>query len=206
VVYRSLVAPARNALARLGRALAPLGAVAVAAVVLHLLGVAGYQAGEILVAIVLAVVAGGTAWRAYRPFASRGTWTAAVAVGASALTGVLTPPAPWSTGRLGAELDAVELPFAEVISERTSGHSWCIPTCPVLERTYRGPAITPRAAAAEVAVALVDAGLGPEEIPRQLADAFTFTGEDVRIVVRAEPEDDELPSPILITIRLEARR
>jgi len=207
VVYRSLVAADRNALRRAGRALLPVAVVVPVTAALHLLGVAGYQAGEILVAVILAIAGGATAWWAYRPFEAHAVWAVTFAVLCSSLTGVLAPPAPWSAGRLAAELDAAELPFTEIVDESRSGRSWCMPRCPAIERVYRGPAITARAAAAEVAFAFVDAGLAPPELLQRLdGGSFALSAEDVRIEVHAEPENDELPSPILITIRLEARR
>ena len=189
------------------RALMPIGALGATALALDLLGVAGYQAGELLVAGTLALVTGAVAWLAYRDVASRGIWTASLAIAATVLTPVLAARAPWSTGRITAELDRVELPFADELRTSRSGHSWCRPTCPVVERVYLGPAVNPGAAGQDVAAALAAAGLIDHRLGADTASgAFTLTTDDARIAIRAEAGTDADDGRVRITIRIEARR
>jgi hypothetical protein len=182
-------------------------AVVVVAFALDRLGVAGYQGGELLVPAILALTSGLGVWSALRGRPSRVVWTAAAAVLATVLTPVLVDRAPWSVGRLQAELDGLVLPFTEVVDEDTSGTSWCVPRCPRVSRTYLGPAITPLAAAREVASALTTAGVAPVALASRVTDgSFDAEGDDLRVLVRAEPDSDEPLSRVRVTITLQSRR
>lgn len=183
-------------------------AVSAVAGTLDVLGVAGYQGGEIAVAAVLAATAGAGGWFSLRGVPAAGLWAAVVAVLATLLTPVLVDRAPWSAGRLQAELDSLELGFVDRIDQHVSGHSWCKPTCPVVERTYLGPAVNALVAIREVGVALSAADLAPRAATRDIrTTTFGLEHDHVRIDVRTEPDDPADPvSRIRITIRLESRR
>lgn len=188
------------------RLLVTVAAVGVLAGVLYAFGVAGFQGGEIIVASLLAVVGGVTAWWALRGVPGRPYYAGSVAALSSLVTPILVAAAPWSTGELEAQLDRLRLPFAEQVSQHESGHSWCQPTCPVVTRTYLGPAINAPAAANEVAAAIRTAGIATIPPSTRLRSRFVLTNEDVRLTVTTEPDEPGRISRIRITIRAEARR
>jgi len=171
------------------------------------LGVAGYQGGELIVPTILAIASGLGVSIALRGRRERVTWTVAAAVLATVITPVLVDRAPWSVGRLQAELDGMNLPFTEVVEEHTSGTSWCVPRCPRVSRTYLGPAITPLAAAREVAAALTVSGLAPTSLASLVTDgSFDAAGTNLRVTVHAEPASTKPLSRVRVTITLQSRR
>jgi hypothetical protein len=188
------------------RLLATVAAVGAVAGVLYAFGVAGFQGGEIIVPTLLAITGGATAWWALRCIPGRPFYAASLAALSTLLTPVLVASAPWSTGELEAQLDRLKLPFAEQVSQRESGHSWCQPTCPVVTRVYLGPAINAPAAAAEVLAAIVQADIADVPRDRKIRPTFVLVNDDVRLTVKTAPEHPGQISRIRITIRAEARR
>jgi len=123
--------------------MAALGYLIVAGAVMGLLGLAGWRYGFALSA---AVLAGGTATLTYRglqPGQERGLWTATAVVASVVVAGVLVDVSPPSREVLAQRMNSLGLPYRRV-SERESGHSWCIPGCPVVEAVFRAPPVNPR--------------------------------------------------------------
>lgn len=200
------VSDSHSPLSVLLRLLATVVAVGALAGVLYAFGVAGFQGGEIIVASLLAVTGGATAWWALRGVNGQPFYAGSVAALATVITPVLVASAPWSTGELEAQLDRLDLPFAEQISQHESGHSWCQPTCPVVTRVYRGPAINALAAAGEVLAALKEAELVDSLRGIKLETKLVLADDDVRLTVETKPDEPGRISRVRITIRAEARR
>ena len=116
------------------------GYLVIAGAALHVLGVAGYRAGWLWTLVILAGGAGALAWRALpREFGGRTLWLVAFVAIAVVASSWLVDHAPLSAPRVRAQVARLEPPFARRLTQRTSGHSWCRPTCPIVERTYRMP-------------------------------------------------------------------
>jgi hypothetical protein len=187
------------------RALAAAIAFPVVVMALHLLGVAGYQAGEALTAVALAAAA--IALTLFAAGARRGrVRLLALPLGAAALLLVapLHEAAPLSKGRLVAALDELELPDFEVVSTELSGRSWCRPTCPVVVRRFAAPGIAPAAALALVAAELVDERLVPRSelaLTRRTTE-LEMRGEALDARIAAAPSGTKVE----VVLRVEARR
>ena len=177
------------------------GVVAFAAVTgaLHMLGVGGYRGGFAWTAVVLGG-GGGLATGILLRHSSGMVWGLAVAVAGAAMGGLLAEAAPVSTGRLADQMDDLQLPFFEAMEERRSGHSWCRPTCPVVERLYDPPDVSPSALAVTTGAAFLDHGLIEDQQLQSLVrqNGFRLVTDDVRI--RVSIGDDR------VTIRYEALR
>jgi hypothetical protein len=160
---------------------------------LAVIGVGGYRAGPLVVAVVLAGGAAAlTAIVLGRGFPNRALWTATPLVIGIALTGPVSAYAPASAGRIVEELDSARVGgFTEVDQER-SGHGWCSPTCPVVVRTYEGPDVAPRIAVFDVAVGLSGAGLLPplEEAVPSPVERIEIEHDDLRIAITGERRDN----------------
>lgn len=174
---------------------------ALGTVALRSFGVGGYRGGFWICLAALVVVPTltlGTASRSERR-------SALLYLGASALLAAtaaswLVAESPPSAGRLSDRLDALDLPFYEVVDERRTGSSTCRPTCPAVVRTYRGPATGVRAAIVNTAVALDAEGLlGPPGLRRTFTEAPLSERVD-GLRVRVDADRDE--GPIRLVIRL----
>lgn len=110
---------------------------------LHAGGIAGFRAGWLAAA---AVLAGGGALILVRGagdgLPSRAVWLLAVIVTGVTATAWLVDHAPLSKTRLAARIDAIEPQFVRRVSEHRRGHSSCRPECPSVERVYRAPDTT----------------------------------------------------------------
>lgn len=154
---------------RLGTGLAAAAAVAGAGLaLLGGVGVAGWRGGWILAIAVFPAAVGAAAWFGMRPGGGavqplgRGLYTTAVAILALVAGVQSIDYAPESSGRLAQRLDELPLPFYVQLSQRTSGHGWCDPSCPSVTRTYRGPQVNPRTAKVQVGAALAGIDLLPD--------------------------------------------
>ena len=187
------------------RAIVAAAAFVLLALALHVLGVAGYQAGEAVTGVVLAGAAVGLTIFAAGGDGGWRRWLALpLATAALALVGPLHDAAPLSKGRLTAELDELDLHDFEIVSTELSGHSWCRPTCPVVVRRYAGPGIAPAGAVALVGAELSDEGLVPLAGLRLTARTreVTVRGEDLVATIAAAQSG----AGIDVVLRVEARR
>ena len=181
-------------------------ALAAATALLDLGGVAGYRAGLVIVAIPLV---GGSAllfWWLLRRNPARTQWVIVTAIFGLIATAVLGTRAPDSRGVLERQLDELTLPFFEVEKQTESGHSWCAPSCPRVERTYDVPDVGVQSTMVTVGIALAKAGLMTDDDLRSIGkDRFLRIRSDrVEIEVRVdEGEGDAVES---VRIRLESRR
>jgi hypothetical protein len=177
-----------------------------AAIVLHLGGVAGYRLGFLWAALVLAgggalLLLVGTDAR----FPGRWLWLATVVLLGVTASGWLVDHAPMSKARLAAEIDRIDLPFVRVLGERRRGHSWCRPTCPVVERTLRAPNTTTFKTILDVAALMRVHGMLPdlEPVGRRHPEHFLrVPGPRTVTEIRADSADGYIR--LVITIR--ARR
>ncbi|MBV8960690.1 MAG: hypothetical protein JO087_18170 [Actinobacteria bacterium] len=127
----------------------------VATIVLGYLGVGGYRAGFLWLALAIPVVATALAWRVLRNVdTNTALWCVAVALIGITACAKLVDLAPESTARLAQHLDGLNLPFFKTVRETRSGHGWCRPHCPRVERQYTVPRTAPRAAYFTVLLAL----------------------------------------------------
>lgn len=180
-----------------------LGALLLAAVVLDVLGVAGYRHGAPLVAAGLALGGALVSW-----LLTRRPWFAVpVAVLGVMLSGLLASRAPWSTGRLEAVLDDLEhLDGFEVLESERRGHSWCRPECPSVTRTWRAPDTSPRASVLVMTLSLAEARLAPPMDAigaRVLTDELAIRGDETDLIVRAERLE---PGDLRVTVVLSSHR
>ena len=185
------------------RLLAVLAYLVIATLVLGFLGVGGYRAGFVWVAIALPAAGAGLAWILLRDAdTNRPVWCLAVAAISIVAAAKLVDYSPDSTARLDHRLDALTLPFFTRTAEHRSGHGWCSPHCPEVERVYKVPATAPRAAYFTVLLALqqqhlLAAGKAPPDV--------TVAGQPVR--VRAHRVTVTVTaSPPRVTIDIRARR
>ena len=178
------------------------------ATALHLLGVAGYRGGFLWAALLLGA-GGGTLCALLLPrrVSYRFVWAGAAAIVGVTIAGALLDAAPPSRGRLHETLDDLDLRFFTLTAQHESGHSWCQPTCPVVQRSYEAPVGASGPALLTVAAALVRAGLLDEDSPLLHAeprDRFEVRGDELHIAVEArEPTPGER---VGVTIRAEALR
>lgn len=112
---------------------------AVASLVTGVLGIAGYRAGWVWVMLVLVVGTAAVSWTAVNRVTAHRGWVISFVLFGLILSARQIDTAPLSKGRLAASLDKFKLDFYKLESERTSGHSWCRPTCPSVTRVYRAP-------------------------------------------------------------------
>jgi len=178
----------------------------IATVVLGYLGVGGYRAGFLWLA--LAIPLAGTLlawWLLRRQPTNTALWCVAVVLLGITVAAKLVDLAPESTARLDQRFNRLSLPFFKQVRETHTGHGWCRPQCPRVERLYRAPDTSPTGALLQVIVSLSQQGLVP----------------DVRRVASARPKlDATIPSHrhvayaravrragyIEVTIRLSATR
>lgn len=106
--------------------------------------------------MLLTLAGGGAllAWLAARGQPRAALWAAAFGVVGLVLTGVLVDRAPPSKAVLAQRMDQLPLPFFVLTEEARTGHSWCRPHCPVVERTYRAPDTADQATLLTVGTAL----------------------------------------------------
>ena len=178
----------------------------VATIALGYLGVGGYRAGFVWLALALPAAATLMAWRLLRSMdTNRVVWCVAVALIALTAAAKLVDLAPESTARLDQRLDRLALPFYRRTAERRAGHGWCRPSCPLVERTYRAPDTSPTGALLLLIVTLGQQGLVPDvrataamRPPRQI----TIPSHRHVVFVTAEPR----PGYLRVTVRLRATR
>jgi hypothetical protein len=187
---------------------ATAGYLAVATAAVHALGLAGYRAGFVWAAL---AIAGGGGTVAAIGLGGRVTyrwvWAGAVAVLGLAIAGRLLDVAPPSRGRLRETLDDLDLRFFVLTATREAGHSWCRPTCPVVERTYQAPVGAPGPALLGVAGAMVRAELLEDDASVLRAEPtrrFAVVRDEMRVEVEAhQPEPGQR---VVVTITARARR
>jgi hypothetical protein len=186
-----------------------LGVVAyfvVATLVLGYLGVGGYRAGFLWLALALPAAATLLTWLALRAVDTNGVlWCLAVAVVAVTVAAKLVDLAPESTARLDQRLDRLALAFYRPVAEHRSGHGWCRPSCPRVERTYRAPDTAPTGALLLLIVTLSQQGLVPDV--RKVASLrprhdVTIPSHRHVVTARVEPRAGYLE----VTVRLQATR
>jgi hypothetical protein len=167
--------------------------------------VAGWRAGWLLALAWFAVGGALVTWFTLGPRPGRGSFTAAVVILGVVAAVKLPSLAPESKGRLADRIDRLPLSFFTTIDEHRSGHSWCRPTCPVVERTLQGPALTPRAAQIQAASALHAAGLLEGLRPLASIEPQTvIRGDDpyVHATIRIE----HVNGRVRLKVRLQSRR
>jgi hypothetical protein len=172
---------------------------------LRYFGVGGYRGGFWICFIALGALALGTFVLAARPDLRSGvSYSIALTLLAATAASWLLAVSPPSSGRLAQRLDAVDLPYYELQSQKASGSSTCRPICPRLRRTYRGPATGARAALINAAVALDAEGLlGPPRLRRPFAEPNLDERVDrLRVLVRTT----RTPSNVELTIELRVTR
>lgn len=194
----------------LRRLLVVVVAVALLSGVFAYVGLGGFRRGFPAVSLPLVLVAAGGTWWALRGAVDAAVlWAVAAAVLAVTVGGVLVEVAPPSRGRLTAELDALRLPFYDVVGTRATGNSRCSP-CPVVERTYRAPVPSIDGTTTEVAETLLDRRLiSGVETYRVSNGSPHLTGEreDISVDVRVlRPAPDSPQREPLVRIRLRGRR
>lgn len=133
--------------------------------VLHVFGVAGYRLGWLWAGVPLAGAVVVARRLLGAQFPGRTMWVVALAVAAAVGLGWLVDHAPLSKTRLASELDQLEPAFLTRRTERTSGHSWCRPTCPRVVRTYTAPSIGNFGVLLNVAAEARLEGLMPNLVP-----------------------------------------
>lgn len=175
----------------------------VATVVLGYLGVGGYRAGFLWLALAIPLAGTLVTWRLLRgQHTSTALWCLAVALIGITVAAKLVDLAPGSTARLDQRLDRLALPFFHTVREERSGHGWCSPHCPRVVRVYRAPRTAPRGAYFTVLLALRQRHLLPasQRIPDvQKADTpVVARTSDVTVTVTA--------SPPTVQIVMESRR
>jgi len=176
----------------IARAAGVVGYLVAATLVLGYLGVGGYRAGFVWLALVIPLVATALTWLAFRGIdTNRALWCVAVAVIGITAAAKLVDLAPDSTARLEQRLDHLALPFYKTVSETRSGHGWCAPHCPRVERVYRVPSTAPRAAYFTMLLALRQRHLLPakQRIPdvQKAGQPVTAHAEGLTITVTASP-------------------
>ena len=164
---------------------------------LHVLGVGGYRQGGLIVTGVLLVVGCGTFLALpgrgnAANMDNRGLWLLVLGVLAVVGGGVLADRAAWSSGRLASEMDRLDLPFFEVRDERTTGHSWCRPSCPAVIRVYGTPNTSVRATMLTVAASFTRIGLVTDQtLLSRIGDEPTAQLRTDRVVINVEVGDVE---------------
>ena len=122
---------------------------AMVTVLLGLLGVAGYRGGFVLCTVLVGLPSAAVVLRHVpKDTELRVVWAIVVIVAAAVVSGFLVDLAPPSKARLAAELQSLTIYNARLTREQRTGHSWCRPTCPRVERRYeesvadiRGPLV-----------------------------------------------------------------
>lgn len=178
----------------------------IAALVLFLLGVAGYRLGWLLSAVALSAVSGGLLVLTLgRGFPARVWWVALVVLIGVGATSWLVDHAPLSHGRLRDRVAAIHLQFVKVVSEHDTGHSWCRPTCPEITRVYEAPATTTFKAIFDTAALMRVHGQlrDIEPVARRHPQHFLRVPDQRTIT---EVRADEADGGIRLTIRVIARR
>ena len=107
----------------------------------HGLGLAGYRVGWVWTGAPLAASVAVAWWLLGTGFPGRAAWVAAFAVVAVTAMAWSVDHAAMSKPRLADALDKLEPAFLTLQRERVTGHSWCRPSCPRVERTYKAPAL-----------------------------------------------------------------
>lgn len=165
-------------------------------------GLGGWQFGWLTALAV--TVGGGVALAAitWPRAVGRGLWLAGYAVLGAVVAVVSATKAPASAPRLTDRLDHVHPAFFRTISTRSSGHGWCLPSCPTVERRYASPALGPRPSVVNLAAALRAGGLLPHlgaSLADPLAPSISGGTGDVRVVISY---DRTATSPtVVVTLR-----
>jgi hypothetical protein len=170
-----------------------------------LAGVGGWQGGWLLGLVWFAVAGGLLSWRMLGEEPGRGLFvTAVVVLGVTAALSC-ADRAPASAGRLARQMDGFHLDFYKKTGETKSGHGWCRPKCPTVERTWLGPYNNTRIGQVHAAVALHDAGYLPD-IALKLSTRQTGSvrgGNDrVEAVARIRQNSE---GRIVLTVRLSSK-
>lgn len=177
------------------------------------LGLGGYQNGRLLVAAVVGLGTTSAFWAsASRSGLDPRIWTVSVALLAITLGSLVGANAPRSRGSLRSELDGYLLPFFTDLGDRATGHSWCRPTCPAVERRYRAPRTNPDVALDTVTAALVAAKVEARNVSRSAtADRATLSVRTptYRMLARAElrpgPKQGAVEDVLEVRITLSSR-
>jgi hypothetical protein len=179
-------------------------ALAAAAVIVHVLGVAGYRGGWFWTGALLAVLPVAVVLRGLPNDGVRTMWMLALATIALVTTAWLVDHAPLSKGALAARLDRLVPPFSTTVSETRSGHSWCRPHCPRVTTVLKTPDRAPFAALFDVAAQFRLAGLMDNLEPvgrRHPVKYVRAVSYRVIAEVRATPKDGYLELRITLSAR-----
>jgi hypothetical protein len=146
------------------------------------LGVGGYRSGFFGVFLPLAALSGSVAWFGLGRRPGRPLWTIAIVVAAASLAGTLTSEAPPSRGALLDDARRLLPPFYDEVSQQSSGHSWCRPSCPAVTLVAEPPDTGDAAVMVEVGSGLFRRGLLSQQDLATVARrrAFEVSDADVR--------------------------
>jgi hypothetical protein len=187
----------------IARAAGILGYLVAATLLLGYLGVGGYRAGFLWLALAVPLLGTALTWLAFRGIdTNRALWCVAVAVVGLTAAAKLVDLAPESTARLDQRLDRLALPFYSTVHETRTGHGWCSPQCPRVERVYRVPTTAPRAAYFTVLLALRQRHLVPakQRIPDVQTAGTPVSTRTARLTVTVTA------SPPTVRIVMQSRR
>jgi hypothetical protein len=175
----------------------------VATLVLGYLGVGGYRAGFVWLALALPAAATLLTWLALQGSdTTRAAWCIAAALLGLTAAAKLVDLAPDSAARIDERLGRLALPFYTPVEEHRSGHGWCRPHCPTVERVYRVPSTGAPATYFTMTLALQRAHLVD---PKFALPPTLPAGRDV--VLRARRLTFTLRArPSRLTVRVTARR
>ena len=135
----------------------------VTTVVLGYLGVGGYRAGFLWLTLAIPLAGTLLTWRLLRGGQTNtALWCVAVALIGITVAAKLVDLAPESTARLEQRFNRLSLPFYKQVRETRSGHGWCRPHCPRVDRLYRAPDTSSTGALLQVIVSLSQQGLVPD--------------------------------------------
>lgn len=159
---------------------------------LNAMGIGGYRAGFLWLCVALPVPATALTWASLRGVdTNKALWCVAVALIGLTIAAKLVDLAPESTARLDQRLAGLALPFFKLTHETRTGHGWCRPHCPEVEREYTAPRTAARAAYFTVLLALQQRHLlvsGRRILDVQVADTPVVVRTDrVVVIVTAAP-------------------
>lgn len=188
-----------------------IGAEAVLILALGVLGVAGYRGGFALATAIVGVTGAALAlWIVPAGAPLRPAWAVSAVVAAAVISGLLVDMAPPSRGRLADQLDRLELTNLRVLGQASSGHSWCRPTCPVVERRYLASVGDRRGPLLDLAFALERRHLARAQrlVPAQLVDTVRLhqTRFDLVAVASFRTAPGGNVDGVLMIVRLTAHR
>jgi hypothetical protein len=147
----------------IARAAGILGYLVAATLVLGYLGVGGYRAGFLWLALAIPVASTFlTWWLLRRRDTNTAVWCIAIVLIGVTAAAKLVDLAPESTARLDQRLGRLALPFYKTVRETRSGHGWCRPHCPRVERVYSAPDTSTTGALLQVIVTMSQQGLVPD--------------------------------------------